>query len=68
MTAKLYVCNVCGEHVAEGVEVIFVFVVDVESIFICKSCLRKKIKKNSFILRFIPENIKRLLRKYGLYD
>lgn len=66
--AKLYICNLCGNQVSEGVEYTFVFTIDVETFFICKSCLRKKIQKNKFMIRFLPEIIKSLLRKYGLYD
>lgn len=68
MDAKLYLCDICGEQVSEGVESIFVFTIDVESFFVCKSCLKKTIKKSWFMLSFLPKNIKELFKKYELYD
>lgn len=68
MLAKLYRCNICKQPASEGVGLMFIFEIGIESFFVCKSCLEKKVKKNSFLLRFLPHNIKRLLQKYGLYD
>ena len=68
MFAKLYSCNICKEPAAEGIELTFIFEKDIERFFVCKSCSEKTIKRNSFLLRFLPHNIKRLLKKYGLYD
>ena len=67
MLAKLYTCYKCGENVAEGVDITFVFVEDVESVFIGKRCLMKIINDNRMVLRFAPSFIKKLLKKYGLF-
>lgn len=68
MFAKLYTCYKCGKNVAEGIDVTFVFEKDVETIFIGKSCLKKLIKNNRIALNFAPSFIKKLLKRYGLFD
>jgi len=68
MLAKLFTCNICGEHAAEGVDVMFVFEIDTENIFVCKSCLNEKFSRYNLMLSFLPGKIKKLAEKYGLFD
>jgi len=68
MRAKLYTCYKCGKNVATGIEIQFVFVENIETIFIGKSCLMKIIKDNRIVLKFAPSFIKKLLKRHGLLD